>query len=92
MQVNKLKQKGADVNIPTTYGETALHYAVRLERKDLLKVLLQGGADPTIKDSQNNKTPYEIALQLNQPKIAFFLKNVHGIFSSQILQIVFNFF
>ena len=55
---------GADTNIQTTYGDTALHFAVYHNRSVILNMLLEGGADPTI---QNNiqKTPIDIAKERN---------------------------
>lgn len=42
--VNLLIKAGADINEGDVYGETVLHYAVRLGREDLLTVLLKAGA------------------------------------------------
>lgn len=42
---------GCNVNNQDCIGRTALHYAVDLENKDIIKFLLSHGADPTIKDS-----------------------------------------
>ena len=55
---------GADVNIQTIYGDTALHFAVYHNRSVILNMLLEAEADPTI---QNNvhKTPIAIAKERN---------------------------
>lgn len=57
---------GADVNIQTRYGDTALHFAIHHNRSVILKMLLEAGADPTI---QNNvqKTPIDIAKDQEKP-------------------------
>ncbi len=38
LMVRLLIENGADVNLPNSSGNTALHYAVRLGRRDLVKV------------------------------------------------------
>ncbi len=54
--VKMLLKNHANVNIPTAIGgETALHYAVRLGRADLVKILLQSAADFTLGDDKENK-------------------------------------
>lgn len=44
------------MNLKNGKGDTCLHYAVHMGRKDLISFLLSAGADPTIK-GLNNKTP-----------------------------------
>lgn len=55
-----LIENGADVNAIDVSGNTALHYAVILERFDLVETLMKRGADPTVKNLED-KTPVEIA-------------------------------
>jgi ankyrin repeat protein len=56
-----LLKNGADVNIPNKHGETPLHYAIHQKRKDLVLVLLEGGADPNLKGTVDGKTALELA-------------------------------
>ena len=49
MLVDLLVQHRANLDIQTRKGETALHYAVFLQRKDVVLALLKGGANVTIK-------------------------------------------
>lgn len=58
--VKFLIDNGANVNIQTNYGDTALHFAVYHTRMRFLKLLLESNANPTI---QNNiqKTPIAVA-------------------------------
>ena len=46
--LKKRNKKGADPNSTTEMGETALHYAIRVPSKELVKLLLDHGANPTI--------------------------------------------
>lgn len=55
---------GADPNTPTTFGgpghgdrATALHLAAQSGDIDTIDVLIQAGADPTIRDGRHNATP-----------------------------------
>lgn len=77
--VKLLIQYNADVNIGNSANETALHYAVRLQRKDLVKILLNAGADIKIKESKSGKTPYDLAVESGQHDIAETLKNVKSL-------------
>lgn len=73
-----LIDNGADVNIPTTAGETALSYAVHLGRKDIIKILLQAGADYNVKLGKDHKTALELAQDRKQEKIAEAIKRAEG--------------
>eukprot|EP01114_Cavostelium_apophysatum_P020374 TRINITY_DN6807_c0_g1_i2.p1 TRINITY_DN6807_c0_g1~~TRINITY_DN6807_c0_g1_i2.p1 ORF type:complete len:695 (+),score=200.18 TRINITY_DN6807_c0_g1_i2:258-2342(+) len=77
--VESLLAHKANVNILTASGETPLHYAVRLGRKDLVHVLVMYGADITIKGNKDNKTPYELALQWGYEDIAGHIKKVQDL-------------
>lgn len=45
-------------------GETPLHYAVRKENIKLVRILMENGADPTIK-ATDGKTPIDVASENN---------------------------
>jgi tankyrase len=49
--LNMLIKAGANINGKTKSKETALHKCARWDRKDVAIILLQLGADPTIKNS-----------------------------------------
>ncbi len=59
---------GADINIQTKYGDTALHFCIHHNRSIILKMLLEAGADPTIRNNVD-KTPIDIAV--DQDKLDF---------------------
>ncbi|KII61551.1 Ankyrin repeat domain-containing protein 22 [Thelohanellus kitauei] len=53
---------GSSFNYYTDYtGFTPLHYAVFLENKNLIRILLDAGADITIRNS-HGETPFDLAL------------------------------
>ena len=52
-----LAQAGADVNLPDSTGRTPLIQACRINSQAVVEVLLQAGADPTIKDPQVRLSP-----------------------------------
>jgi ankyrin repeat protein len=60
LEVNRLIQKAAKVNVPDPDGQTPLHYAMRGGDKTIIALLLAAGADITMKDN-NNLTPLRIA-------------------------------
>ena len=55
-----LLRHGADVNAQTDHGDTALHGAVMANNPDLVKVLLEAGADPNLRQAQSY-TPLHFA-------------------------------
>lgn len=55
-----LCQSGANVNALNTKNETALHDAVRRRNDAIVKCLLSHGADPYIKN-KNEEDCYELA-------------------------------
>eukprot|EP00727_Mastigamoeba_balamuthi_P007856 m51a1_g3691 putative ankyrin repeat-containing protein (731) ;mRNA; f:350527-353786 len=61
MLVNYLIEQGADVNKLNVRHEGPLHFAVRMNREDLVMILLKAGADISVRDQRENKTPLELA-------------------------------
>lgn len=69
--VTWLLDHGADVNMKADFarnrGQTALHSAAFADHLDLFKLLVEAGADPTMRDDVNHSTPLGWALYLNRP-------------------------
>jgi ankyrin repeat protein len=61
--IRLLVSSGADINATEYLGKTLLHKAVENNKPDLLILLLELGADPTIKD-RDGMTPLESAQHL----------------------------
>lgn len=76
--VKLLVKHKADVNCLTIRNQTALHYAVEMRRRDLIKILLQAGADTTKKELQGQKTPAQIAQDNKLDDICELFKQVDG--------------
>lgn len=74
--VNILLERGADVNKLNNNGEGPLHFAVRMNREDLVMILLKAGADITVRDRREKKTPAELA---KNKKILARLKKVEDL-------------
>ena len=53
-----LNEPGCDVNQRDVHGATALHAAARADQADAIELLLDRGADPTIRD-ENGLTPLD---------------------------------
>ena len=75
--VNLLLKNKADVNLVNATGDSALHHAVFLQRKDIVKILITAGANPAIKNKEN-KTAEMKAIETQQPDIAEYLKNARS--------------
>mmetsp|Transcript_43960 Transcript_43960/g.136826 ORF Transcript_43960/g.136826 Transcript_43960/m.136826 type:complete len:208 (-) Transcript_43960:315-938(-) len=55
------KKKTIDVNLYDEQGWTPLHYASQLNHSDIVKALLDGDANPTLRDKVCGLTAYEMA-------------------------------
>ena len=55
--VKAFLDKGVDVNAKTQYGATALSYACDKGHTELVKLLLERGANPNVRDTFYNATP-----------------------------------
>ena len=56
-----LEQFGADPNVTNSQGMTPLHDAVLRKDIEIVKVLIKFGANPTIKNSKDDKSPIDQA-------------------------------
>lgn len=74
--VNILLEHGADVNKLNSNHEGPLHFAVRMNREDLVLILLKSGADVFARDRREGKTPAELA---KNKKIIARLKKVEDL-------------
>ena len=63
-------KKGADVNIQEATGWTALHYAVRAGKNEIIELLLKKSANPNVKGN-TGYTPLMLAAYNNNLKICF---------------------
>jgi ankyrin repeat protein len=61
------------VNCVGPFGWTPLFYAVRSNQIEVVKVLLENGADPTVKDTDGN-TIMDIAIKKNHMELFTLLK------------------
>ena len=64
-----LLKKGADINAKSRFGNTALQEATDAHRYDLVKFLLENGADPYIVDNDGNSARMIASGQSFNPKI-----------------------
>lgn len=55
-----LLAQGCDINAQEENGRTALHYALDLENKALIKFLIENGADINIEDNEGSSVKQEI--------------------------------
>jgi len=74
--VGYLLEKGAASTVNTADTEevwTPLHGAAYYDKPDAVALLLQHGADPTLKD-RTGKTALDLAIQRNHPSVADLLR------------------
>mmetsp|Transcript_43814 Transcript_43814/g.132624 ORF Transcript_43814/g.132624 Transcript_43814/m.132624 type:complete len:157 (-) Transcript_43814:108-578(-) len=55
------KKKAIDVNLYDEQGWTPLHYAAQLNHSEIVKVLLDGNANPILKDKVCGMTAFDMA-------------------------------
>lgn len=72
--VQKILDKGADVNFVDAHDSTPLLYAVQKQNIDLAKILLAYGAKTTFKD-KSGVSIFEHALKTNNQELINLLKN-----------------
>ena len=68
-------ERGCDVNATTKYDSTALHTAGFWNRRETARVLLEHGADRTIKDKRDGKTAAHDARAMGHADLAVY---IHG--------------
>ena len=61
------------------YGYTALMWATRNNKVDVLKYLVDSGADLTVRDKKYNASALDIATKKNLPRCIAVLRKAHGI-------------
>lgn len=71
--VRMLLDAGIDVNATDCYGCTALHYACEMKNQNLIPLLLEAHADPTIKN-RRGETSLDIARRLKFSQIESMLR------------------
>jgi len=71
--VRFLLSRGADVNIAGFDGKTPLHRAAYRGNPEMVKALLEGGANPQARDNRGN-TPLQIAIDNKQEEVAALLR------------------
>jgi len=81
MMVDLLLKNGANVNLVNTNQESPLHYAVRLGREDLVSVLLKAGADINCVGTKERKSPYDLALEMNNKEMSARIKKYKDLFT-----------
>ena len=76
--VDLLINNNVNLDNQTTYGMTALHFAVKYNNPKILEMLLQAGANPLLKTT-DGRTPLDYAKDLNHTECIDVLKNYTAI-------------
>jgi len=79
MLVQLLISFGSDVNVPTHAGDSVLHYAIIMGRKDLVKLLINSGAN-LLQKNKDKKTPYELCKPQTDYRIVEILKRAQELY------------
>lgn len=69
--------KGADINIRDSSGETPLIFATGMQKRGLVRWLLEHGADPNLENS-SSETAFDIALEARDLKTSRLLRLPHN--------------
>lgn len=74
--IKLLLKNGANLNIKYDFGYTSLHWAVLFYYRspDMIKSLLEAGADPTI-ENEDGKTPLDLANEKNAIELVSLFDN-----------------
>ena len=72
-----LTENGADVNVPSAGGSTALHRAAQNGQLSLVRLLLEHGARPDVADDEG-VTPRQLARKENHTEVADLLQRRGG--------------
>lgn len=73
--IKKVISRGTPIDIQNPNGHTALHLAASLSRYDVVKLLIEKGANPNIKDNKGDRPIDLVAKIPPNDKIINFLNN-----------------
>lgn len=59
--IRTIVERGGNINQVDDYGKTALHYAAEGGRNRAIPILIQKGANMSIRETRTHKTPLELA-------------------------------
>jgi ankyrin repeat protein len=68
--VELLLAKGADVNAKSIKSQTPLHFAAAHGHTDAARMLLESGADPSIRTTSEEETPLDCAVSAGHEELA----------------------
>lgn len=74
--VRYLLATGAAVNAAPSFAQTPLHFAAYMGHDELVRLLLERGADPTVRERQFGRTPAEWAAETDNHDIADYLQEL----------------
>ncbi|HOP35234.1 MAG TPA: ankyrin repeat domain-containing protein [Syntrophales bacterium] len=72
--IRLLVSSGADINAPGYHGKTVLHQAVENDKPDLLRLALELGADPSVRDA-DGATALDMARSLKRDALVEMLSS-----------------